>query len=281
MNCREAQSNAKRVATLLPATGQLQRACSCGRHTSGGGECAECSKKRIAEAARDADKLRRYAAGNREPGEPPEIVHDVLRSPGQPLARATRTFFESRFGHDLSHVRVHTDAAAGRSADSIGASAYSSGNEIVFGTGHYETTTGSGRILLAHELIHVLQQRSSQDSAPSRLTPYSHPAEVEARSASKAVVEGHSVSPIQTTAALARRSVSMQGLDPQKIYCALHAAVCLGLSENPPAAALCWANFAARCGGAMASAGQPAGGEALATGAPVSETPEGEAGTVA
>jgi hypothetical protein len=54
-------------------------------------------------------------------------------------------------------------------------------------------------------------------------------------------------------------------LDPHKIYCALHAAVCLGLSENPPAAALCWANFAARCGGAMASAGQTENNETMAS----------------
>jgi len=31
------------------------------------------------------------------------------------------------------------------------------------------------------------------------------------------------------------------------LYCALHAAVCLGLTENPGAAGLCWVNFASRC----------------------------------
>ena len=37
----------------------------------------------------------------------PPIVHDVLSSPAQPLDAATRAFFELRFSHDLSHVRVH------------------------------------------------------------------------------------------------------------------------------------------------------------------------------
>jgi Domain of unknown function (DUF4157) len=277
MNRRDKQLSTKGGAPFLPARGQLQRACACGQHTNGSGECEGCRKKRIAEAALGANMLRHHAAENRELGEVPEIVQDVLRSPGQPLDVTTRAFFEPRFGHDLGQVRVHTDAAASRSADSIGARAYTSGNQIVFGTGHYETTTGSGRTLLAHELIHVLQQRGSQDPAPPRLTPYWHPAEVEARSASKAVVEGHYVSPVGTAVGLAPQSVSMQGLDPQKIYCALHAAVCLGLSENPPAAALCWANFAARCGGAMASAGQPSEGEALASGTPASEISEGGA----
>ena len=38
----------------------------------------------------------------------PPIVREVLRSPGQSLDPGTRTFMESRFGHDFSQVRVHT-----------------------------------------------------------------------------------------------------------------------------------------------------------------------------
>jgi hypothetical protein len=67
--------------------------------------------------------------------------------------------------------------------------------------------------------------------------------------------EHHGHNEKEVTATTSPQSVSRQ-LDPQKVYCALHAAVCLGLSENPPAAALCWANFAAKCGGAMAAADQ-------------------------
>ena len=44
--------------------------------------------------------------------EAPPIVHEVLRSPGQPLDAATRAFMEPRFGHDFSKVRVHTDEKA-------------------------------------------------------------------------------------------------------------------------------------------------------------------------
>jgi len=39
-------------------------------------------------------------------------VHEVLRSPGQPLNDATRAYMELRFGHDFSNVRVHTDTKA-------------------------------------------------------------------------------------------------------------------------------------------------------------------------
>jgi len=182
-------------------------------------------------------------------------------------------FMESRFGHDFSQIRVHADTAANRSADSIGAKAYSSGNHIVFGTSQYGPGTHDGEALLAHELVHTIQQRRSSSLARRTLIPESHPAELEARAVSEAVIEGRPASPVRTAVALSPQSVSLQ-LDPRKIYCALHAAVCLGLSENPPAAALCWTNFAMRCAGAMASAGQPGGSEAVATGAPAGASSE-------
>ena len=85
-------------------------------------------------------------------------VHEVLRSPGQPLDPATRAFMEPRFGQDLSRVRVHADAQAAGSARSVGAQAYTVGRDIVFGTGRYEPGMGKGLWLLAHELTHVVQQ---------------------------------------------------------------------------------------------------------------------------
>jgi hypothetical protein len=198
-------------------------------------------------------------------------------SSGQPLDASTLSFMEGRFGHDFGAVRVHADAAAARSADAMGASAYAVGSEIYFGSGRYEPTTPQGRSLVAHELVHVVQQRQSQGAATQTLTPYSHPAEAEARSLSHSVLDGRTAGPVTTTAT--PHAVSAQ-LDPRKVYCALHAAVCLGLTENPPAAALCWANFAARCGGAMAQAGQPGaggeGGEAVAGASPAGAVPTGE-----
>jgi hypothetical protein len=59
--------------------------------------------------------LQRRATDQAEPSTAPPIVHEVLRSPGQPLDPATRTFFEPRFGHDFSQVRVHTNARAAES----------------------------------------------------------------------------------------------------------------------------------------------------------------------
>ena len=89
----------------------------------------------------------------------PPIVHEVLRSPGQPLDPAARAFMESRFGHDFGKVRVHTDSIAARSADAVEAHAYTVGSDVVFGSGRYTPTGRDGQRLLAHELAHVAQQR--------------------------------------------------------------------------------------------------------------------------
>jgi hypothetical protein len=88
----------------------------------------------------------------------PSIVYDVLNSSGQPLDAATRMFMESRFGQDFSQVRVHADGKAAESALSVRALAYAAGSHVVFGTGHYAPEAAEGRRLIAHELVHTIQQ---------------------------------------------------------------------------------------------------------------------------
>lgn len=94
--------------------------------------------------------------------EAPPIVHDVLRSSGQPLDDSTRAFMEPRFNQDFSHVRVHTDAKAAESAHAVNALAYTVGRDIVMRREEYVPTTDAGKRLLAHELAHVVQQGGSQ-----------------------------------------------------------------------------------------------------------------------
>ncbi len=61
--------------------------------------------------------------------------------------------------YHFSDVRVHTDPAAGRAAEALGASAFTSGRHIVFAPRAFDPASPSGRRLLAHELAHVVQQR--------------------------------------------------------------------------------------------------------------------------
>jgi Domain of unknown function (DUF4157) len=83
---------------------------------------------------------------------------ELGRAPGTPLDTASRARFERMFGHDLGGVRVHTDAAAARSAQRAGALAYTVGQDIFFGAGRFDPATQAGRRLLAHELTHTVQQ---------------------------------------------------------------------------------------------------------------------------
>jgi hypothetical protein len=126
----------------------LQRKCAC-QEGGGSGECEEC---------REGKALQRQAAGPAESDLAPAIVDQVLTSPGRPLDKATRNYFEPRLGYDLSRIRIHADAQAAESARSVNALAYTVGDRIAFAAGHYSPQSSEGRRLLAHELAHTVQQ---------------------------------------------------------------------------------------------------------------------------
>jgi hypothetical protein len=88
-------------------------------------------------------------------------VLDVVSSGGgQPLEEPVRADMEGRLGHSFSDVRVHTGDAAHDSAASVNAHAYTVGSNIVFQRDKYDPGSDTGRTMLAHELTHVVQQRS-------------------------------------------------------------------------------------------------------------------------
>lgn len=128
--------------------------------------------------------MQRRATNQAEPAIVPPIVHEVLRSSGQPLDVTTRAFMEPRFGLDFSHVRVHTDAKAAKSAKVVNALAYTVGQRVVFDAGRYAPQTNEGQRLLAHELTHVLQQ-SSEHIAPQTKLTTSSPSDVSEREAER------------------------------------------------------------------------------------------------
>jgi outer membrane protein OmpA-like peptidoglycan-associated protein len=139
----------------------LQRRCACGGSSSTLGECTECRHNRLA--------LQRGATDRAELAAVPAIVREVLHSPGQPLDPATRAFMEARLGHDFSRVRIHADARAAESAHAVHAQAYTVGQDIVFGIGELAPQRPEGRHLLAHELVHTIQQATGlvATSSPS------------------------------------------------------------------------------------------------------------------
>jgi uncharacterized membrane protein YgcG len=195
MNVRSmTQSQQQSKPIFAPVTkGLLQRKCACGGAAGLDGECAACRNKR----------LQRRSTNRAEPNMLPPIVHEVLRSPGQPLDPATRAFFEPRFGHDFSRVRVHTDAQAAKSTRAMNALAYTVGQNVVFGADQYAPGIATGKSLLAHELSHVIQQQKSSDrcALPPRLE-VSHSNDSSEREADTVAARISSGEPIQVQAAL-------------------------------------------------------------------------------
>ncbi|HEU0304364.1 MAG TPA: DUF4157 domain-containing protein [Gaiellaceae bacterium] len=141
----------------------------------------------------------------------PPVVQDVLRSPGRPLEPSVRGEMESRFGHDFSNVRVHTDSRAAESAHAANANAYTVGSNVVFGAGRYAPATHEGSRLLAHELAHTVQQRDATAEAPPA-APGS-PLEIAAESAGRAAASGRAVTQPLGSSGFALARQSSGGLD--------------------------------------------------------------------
>ncbi|HEY6141019.1 MAG TPA: DUF4157 domain-containing protein, partial [Thermoanaerobaculia bacterium] len=138
----------------------------------------------------------------------PPIVGHVLRSPGRPLDRHTRELMGSRFGHDFSQVRVHTDERAAASAHAVNALAYTVGRDIVFAAGRYAPATTAGQKLLAHELAHTVQQGAAAGLAATLdVTRPADPLEREADAASDAVMNGQPAAITRTGGALLSRQI--------------------------------------------------------------------------
>ncbi|NEP89925.1 MAG: DUF4157 domain-containing protein [Okeania sp. SIO2C2] len=109
------------------------------------------------------EKVQAKAVSSQTPALSPHLESKIQsrRGTGQPLPKSTRAFMEPRFGYDFSSVRLHTDSHAASAASELNAQAFTTGQDIFFGSGHYEPHTTKGKSLLAHELTHTIQQQPS------------------------------------------------------------------------------------------------------------------------
>ncbi|MFC9179200.1 DUF4157 domain-containing protein [Streptomyces globisporus] len=173
---------------------------------------------RLLEEKREREEESARAGGaEAAPDVQRSAVQNVLRAPGRPLDAALKDDMESRFDADFSDVRLHTGAAARDSAAGIGARAYTSGSHIVIGD------RGDDKHTLAHELTHVLQQRTgpvsgSDDGTGLRISDPSDRYEREAEANASRVLSsrppahspaegaGHAPSSRGSGAAVQRRS---------------------------------------------------------------------------
>jgi hypothetical protein len=132
------EREADRAATRVLAKAEPVRPCPCG------GGCPDCRGAPTGAAVMP-------------PGLPP-IVAGAVSSGGAPLPPRFRAVMEAGFGQDLRRVRLHAGDRAARSAESLGATAYTVGSHIVLGHAVRSAAPGERRRLLAHELAHVVQQ---------------------------------------------------------------------------------------------------------------------------
>ena len=98
-----------------------------------------------------------------------------LNGKGSAMPADANSFFSSRMGYDFSNVKVHTDKEAAQSAKNINAKAYTIGNHIVFNEGQFNTQSPEGQKLMAHELVHVMQQTGDQNESNLNRTPVDAP----------------------------------------------------------------------------------------------------------
>ena len=77
---------------------------------------------------------------------------------GQSLSANIRKPMERIIGADFSSVHVHKDSEADMLSKQLNAKAFTSGKDIFFREGEYNSESNSGRKLIAHELTHVVQQ---------------------------------------------------------------------------------------------------------------------------
>jgi hypothetical protein len=102
-------------------------------------------------------------------------------SPGRSLEPGVRATMERRLRTPLPDVAVHTGSAAAGLASDLDAAAFTRGSDVYFGAGRYAPGTPAGEALLAHELVHVLQQAAGEvDDQAGRVVAPDHPSEARA-----------------------------------------------------------------------------------------------------
>ncbi len=119
----------------------------------------------------EAGALERQSGGGFEADPAVADRLSARKGGGQPLPGDVRGYMEPRFGSDFSGVRVHSDPEAGRLSRDLSAQAFTHGQDIYMGAGHYDPGSTAGKRLLAHELTHVVQQtgRGQPPVQPQRL----------------------------------------------------------------------------------------------------------------
>jgi len=115
------------------------------------------------------------------PDLPLDTAIESVKGSGQPLPSELRAFYEPRFGHDFSRVRIHADSEADSLNRVLHSRAFTTRQDVFFRQGEYTPGSSTGRKLLAHELTHAVQQSDNiwMQARPERGLVVSQPRDQE------------------------------------------------------------------------------------------------------
>ncbi len=163
-----------------PAARPIQRKCSCGG-----------ASKTLCPACRANSSAARI--GEIELSSAMPTIEQTLKRPGAPIPDSVIRNAAPHLAGNIGQVRAIHDAAGNRAANAIGADAFTSGQQIVFGAGKFDPASRRGRALLAHELEHVRQQKNG--TVRKGVNAPNSPQERAADKAENAALHGFSPTP--------------------------------------------------------------------------------------
>ena len=82
---------------------------------------------------------------------------------GQSMPQKTLREMNDSFGADFGGVRIHKDSEATSLNKELHAQAFTHGRDIYFNEGKFDPASQAGKLLLAHELTHVVQQGGANE----------------------------------------------------------------------------------------------------------------------
>ncbi len=115
-------------------------------------------KEKAEKAGVQAKISQQGGGGVREVNKETESQLSRSKGSGNPISDPVRAVVEPRLQYDFSKVRIHTDSEAARMNKTLGARAFTHGDDIYFGKGQYQPQSTEGLGLIAHEMTHVVQQ---------------------------------------------------------------------------------------------------------------------------
>lgn len=162
------------LATSIRVTAPIQR------------KCDECETKEEELSGRTLPSrikstIQRKSAARNSVGKRLAGEISATQDAGTRIDKTTKSFMENRFGADFSGVRIHTGNYAAQMAKELDAHAFTFGDHVYFNSGKFAPDTAAGKRLLAHELVHTIQQTNQfQPKAIQREWALQTPAEATA-----------------------------------------------------------------------------------------------------